>query len=158
MNNHYLFSALSSTADCLEAMIGRIEPERLGIATHPGRFSPTEVVAHMADWEKRWLDRMRRAKESPGVKVEVWDEGELAEQLGYAKMDARDRLTSFRASRERTLSFLRALSSEDWNLHFEHPENGRMSIEDQAAMMLGHDHYHLDQLSEVVSGQAVGTW
>lgn len=150
MNNTYLWEGLPVTASVLRTFMERIDQAAIDRPTHPYRFSPREVIAHMADWEPLLLDRMKKAAASPGAAVEAYDEGELAERNAYANLDWRKGLDAFENSRKETIAFLKGLASEDYDKHFVHPERGDVTIEDQAAMLLGHDQYHLDQLSEVM--------
>ena len=150
MNNTYLWEGLPVTALAMRTFMERMEPAAIDRPTHTDRFSPREVVAHMADWEPRLLDRMKTAASSPGSRVEAYDEGELAVQNAYDKSDWRDQLNLFEKSRLETIAFLKGLTNEHFDKKFVHPERGDVTIEDQAAMMLGHDLYHLDQLSEVL--------
>jgi len=150
MNNTYLWEGLPVTASVMRTFMERVDQAAIDRPTHTDRFSPREVVAHMADWEPRLLERMKIASSSPGCKIEAYDEGELAVQNAYDKSDWRAQLHTFESARKETIAFLKGLSSEDYDKKFVHPERGEVTIEDQAAMLLGHDQYHLDQLSEMM--------
>ena len=150
MNNTYLLEGLPVAASVMRTFMERMNAAVVDRPTHPDRFSPREVVAHMADWEPRLLARMKAAAGAPGSRVEAYDEGELAVRNAYDKSDWRAQLDVFDNARKETISFLKGLTNEDFDKKFVHPERGEVSIEDQAAMMLGHDQYHLDQLSEVM--------
>lgn len=151
MNNTYLWEGLPVTASVMRTFMDGMDASAIDRPTHPDRFSPREVIAHMADWEPRLLDRMKKAASSPGSRVEAYDEGELAVANSYDRSDWREQLDLFEKSRLETISFLKSLANEDYDKKFVHPERGEVTIEDQAAMMLGHDQYHLDQLSEVLA-------
>jgi len=155
MNNTYLWEGLPITASVMRTFMDRMDAAAIDRPTHPDRFSPREVVAHMADWEPRLLERMKKAASSPGSRVEAYDEGELAVTNYYDRSDWREQISIFEESRNETIAFLKELTSEDFDKKFVHPERGEVSIEDQAAMMLGHDQYHLDQLSEVLEKSPV---
>jgi hypothetical protein len=155
MNNAYLLQGLESTSRVLTLLLNRLDVNATDIATGPGRFSPREVIAHLADWEPIFLARMRKAIGQPGIAVEAFDEGELAQTNRYAEKDWQEELVRFDRARRETIAFLRELSPDQWDVAFLHPENGPMTIDDQAAMLLGHDHYHLEQLSEVLDRQFV---
>ncbi|MCC2671855.1 MAG: hypothetical protein K0Q72_4326, partial [Armatimonadetes bacterium] len=47
-----------------------------------------------------------------------------------------------------TAEWLRTLREEDWSRQVRHPERGPQSAEDLANALLGHDLYHIEQLSE----------
>lgn len=147
MNNAYLFEGLPAGPQTVRILMEGLPAENLDNPTHPGRFSPREVVAHLADWEPRLAARIRSAIESQGVAVDVWDEGELAIENGYAQSDWRSEVERFCEAREETIRMLRSLDAESFQRTFRHPERGLMTIEDQAAFLLGHDLYHIEQLA-----------
>lgn len=151
MNNPYLINSLRDGIEALEVLVRLLHADRLDIPTGKDRFSPRAVVAHMADWEPRLRARLEGAKAQPGVPVLVWDEGELALENRYDESDLDEQIGLLKAEREKTISFLQSLGAEDWNLPFQHPEYGRLTIEDQASFFLGHDAYHLEQLSSVLA-------
>jgi len=137
-------------------MFGSIRPDSL-----PGKWSPREVVAHLADWEPILRGRLETAYQTPGASVQgidEWVRGEevgygwvRGEEVGYGRMDLEDALAVFRSERARTLAFLEGLSEDDFGRDFVHSELGRMTIREYASNMLGHDVFHLEQLSRSVT-------
>jgi hypothetical protein len=113
----------------------------------PERFSVREVLAHLADWESIFLERMRTAYTTPGIPIEGMDEGERAIAQNYAASDVIEQLELFEARRSKTVSFLRGLAPTDWQKAYSHSERGEVRIEDQANFLLGHDLYHIEQIS-----------
>ncbi len=151
MNNAYLLEGLESGPKTLEILLNRIPEEAMDRPTHPDRFTPREVAAHLADWEPRLRGRIQTALDHPDAEVPVWDEGELAEENRYGESDWRKELDRFRSERAETIRLLKSLKPEEFGRTFRHPERGLMKIEDQAAFFLGHDLYHASQLSSVAS-------
>lgn len=154
----YLLPALEKSPDAIGAIVRRIAVARLGLPTGEGRFSPKEVVAHLADWEPIFLSRMQAARTNPGTTVEVFDEGERAVTQRYSETNLEEQLRAFRSARDRTVAWLKSLSDESWQNAIEHPERGRMTIEDIANMLVGHDMYHVEQLAATLEADTVGTW
>lgn len=104
----------------------------------------------MADWEPIFYARMVQAVAEPGSVLQVWDEGERAEQMGYAEMDHASCMEAFRRSRGETVAWLEALPEHEWSKSALHPERGTLTVTDMAVTMLGHDVYHIKQLLDVV--------
>jgi uncharacterized damage-inducible protein DinB len=140
--------ALEHTPVTLRRILDDVRPERQTERVAEDRFTLLEMVAHLADWEDLFLDRMRLANEKPGSPVEVYDEGARATEKRYAERDLQHELDVFENRRRDTLDFLRGLSAEDWQKTFVHPERGTMTIQDQVTMLLGHDLYHLEQATQ----------
>lgn len=140
--------AIEFTPAALRQVVDCVPPERFPLQLSPDRFSLTEMVAHLADWETLFLDRMVLALETPGATIETYDEGARAVEKEYSTRNLQHELDVFENRRRDTLSFLKDLSDEQLSQTFIHPERGTMSIKDQLMMLLGHDIYHLEQATQ----------
>lgn len=145
--NSYLFPALEKAPAAFAMIAKQIRADRMDVPTHPDRFTPRQVFAHMADWEPILRDeRLREAVRSPGCEVNAYDEGERAAERDYDSLDPEGQLALWADEREKTITFLRGLTPEQWTSEMHHPERGRMTVTDLANAMIGHDMYHVEQL------------
>lgn len=110
--------------------------------TDPDRFSPREALAHLADWEPIWVERMSRIINEDLPKIKSIDEGELAVLHDYAGSSPTESLQKFRAGRERVVALLESLSEPQWHRQGDREGVGPMSLFEMAAMITGHDGYH----------------
>lgn len=156
--NPYLMHGLSAGPKGIRALMREIHPSKLDVPTHDGRFSPREVVAHLADWEPILLERMKQTKAQPGSTLVPYDEVARAVERKYGESDWQVEADRFVALREETRRWLEGLSAEDWQLTATHQERGPQTLYDQANLLLGHDLYHIAQLAEVLEQEIVGTW
>ena len=145
--NPYLKPTLELGPIVVERLIRWIPSERWDEALEEGRFTPREVIAHLADWEPILRGRIQTALEKPGATIEVWDEDMMAREHHYEMSDPAEQCALFTRERSATASLLRSLGTEAWGQTVEHPERGTLSVEDQANLILGHDLYHIEQLS-----------
>jgi uncharacterized damage-inducible protein DinB len=153
---HVLGLERSSGALVLSAEL--VTPSRRRIPTGEGRFSPLEVLAHLADWEPIFAGRIRQAIENPGSEIVPQDESERAINGKYSEQQWEAVLAQFRHERKRTLAFVESLTPEQWNASLVHPEEGDMTVMALVLNLIGHDAYHLEQLLGLHSEDAVGTW
>jgi hypothetical protein len=144
--NPYLLPSIELGPVVVKRLIGQIDPERYDEAL-PGRFSPREAVAHLADWEPILLERMKAGVAEPGVQIEAYNEGDLAEKKRYRELELAEQLEAFTRARAETAAFLRERSDKDWTKTVLHPERGALTLADQANMLLGHDLYHIEHLT-----------
>ena len=144
--NAYLIRALTFGPEILGELIHRISPEKVDTKADPARFSPREVIAHMADWEPIFLGRLQQAVNEPGSTIIGIDEGVRSIEVGYATKDIKESIAGFRANRAKTLEFLNSLTKEQWTSKFLHSELGEISVYDYANTMGSHDVYHIEQL------------
>jgi uncharacterized damage-inducible protein DinB len=147
MASHYYFQ-ISNTPVTLTRIIDCVRPERYDEALEEGRFTLREVIAHMADWEETVLDRITKAVEYPGSTIEPFDEEARAVQHHYKDKDVHHELEVFENRRRDTVSYLLGLAEDDWNKTMVHPELGTRTVLEHVQMVVGHDMYHVHQLSQ----------
>lgn len=148
----YIIHGLRATPEILRKLLELIPLDQIDMPTHPDRFSPREVVAHLADWEAILRDeRMARAVREPGCVIAPYDESIRAIEQGYSTSDISIQLARFAAERARTVAFIESLTEEQRQIEFMHPERGPTTVGEHAAGMLGHDVYHIEQLMDVLS-------
>ena len=144
----YLFTGLQLSPPIFGRLIEAIPRNRLDEARVPDRFTPREVIAHLAEWEPIMRDRVRAAVVTPGSTVAVYDEDQMALDSRYSESDPGVQLRIFTEERQKTIEYFRGLTQEDLTGHAFHPERGRQTAEDFANTFLGHDLYHIEQLTE----------
>lgn len=142
----------------IRVLMRELHPSKLDQPTHEGRFTPREIIAHLADWEPILLTRMQQTKNQPGSTIVAYDEGELAIEHKYSEKDWNTEANRYIALRTETKKWLETLTPGDWKLSATHTERGPMTLEDQANLLLGHDLYHIEQLSDLFEREVVGTW
>lgn len=147
----YLIKGASLGPAAIRNLVEAIPDSEYDNPTGEDRFSVREVIAHLADWEVLFRRRMEDALETPGIAIEVYDEGDRAIELKYAETDLADQLNRFVVERSKTVALLSPLTPEQLRIQYRHPKHGLMAIEDQANMLIGHDMYHAEQLSEVLA-------
>lgn len=145
--NPYLLSALEHSPAIVRRVWSCIPGAQWDTAVEEGRFTPREVIAHLADWEPIMRDRIRQAVEQPGSTLQVFDEVEMAQINDYAHTDPDAQGQLWARERALTARFVSGLAAEDWSKSALHPERGVLCAEDLANLILGHDLYHIAQLT-----------
>jgi uncharacterized damage-inducible protein DinB len=114
----------------------------------PERFTLREMVAHLADMEEIWLQRVDAIVQTPGTTLAGKDPDDLAQQNGYENLDPFDSLNRYSQGRNALISRLEQLPIEQWTLAGQHTDFGEFSILQVAQFSIGHDGYHLCQTIE----------
>ena len=135
-----------------------IPPERMNQRRDPERFTPRQVIAHLADWESVFRERMVGTIQGKPYEIKTFDEGQRAIDNAYHTIDVSQSLERFSSERLKTLSFIELLPAEAWNEMALHPEYGAITVMDQVQNLTAHDVYHIDQLLEYLKEETVGTW
>lgn len=148
----YLIPGLRLTPQAVVNLVRAIPPGRWDQAVEPGRFTLREAIAHLADWEPIFRERIQAGLEQDGATILGMDEEVRAIEQGYRDWDVLETLERFAREREATIRMLEGLTSAQWDRKVIHNERGEMSTRDQANLILGHDLYHLEHLTQYLAG------
>lgn len=154
----YLISGPRDSMRVLERLVRRIPASRYDERLSPDRFTLRGVVAHLADWEPIFLERMQGAVAQDGFVITPLDESARAVELNYAGQSVDASLARFCAAREATLAWAEQLSEVQLHHRAQHPERGTLLVSELLGMLAGHDAYHLLQITEYLEQESVGTW
>lgn len=147
----YLFIGLRVGPRALADLVRRIPQDKWDTPTHEGRFTPREVIAHMADWEPIFQQRIQQTLDQPGSTVVGIDEIARAEEMKYQDWDMEKSIEKFATEREKTVNMLQALTKDQFAISGVHNEKGVLTVDDHANMLLGHDLYHIEQLLDCMN-------
>src|SRR5262249_18405679 len=140
----------AATAKRLEQLLAGVPAARLRKRPAPGKWSVSEIVAHLADAEIVGAFRMRLILGSPGVAIAAYDPDTWNTSGHYDARDPRKSVEQFRVLRAGNLALLESLTPEQWRHDGVHSERGRESIELMARMFAGHDINHLRQVEAIL--------
>jgi hypothetical protein len=133
----------------LQQLIKPLDKKQLAKRPEPGKWSITEIVAHLADTELVGGWRMRLILGNDGAPLQPFDQDVWAETLGYSKRDANISLETFRVLREANLAMLKSLPKSLWENYGMHQERGKETIAHIVRMFAGHDLNHLVQVERI---------
>ncbi len=109
------------------------------------RFSPREMVAHLADWEEVFLTRLMDTRDDDAPVLQGLDEGQVAMDHDYAHADPAECLHRYETGRAAIVFLLGGLSPNQWERVGDHTELGPITLETQAVLIAAHDGYHRRQ-------------
>ena len=145
---NYLMGALEGAPDIFEYILAGVSLEEIDRRPDPERFTIREIMAHLAEWEPIFLERMRRIRNENEPVLPNIDEGQLAIDHDYAHKDLAEQIRLFRAGRAQNVAFLNSLQPSDWQRTGKRPEIGVVTIEAIATLMPLHDAYHIRQICQ----------
>jgi hypothetical protein len=141
----------AATAQKLAKLMKRASPARLRKRPAPEKWSPAEIIAHLADVEIVIGWRVRSILGAPGTPIQAFDQDAWVTTGHYAKRDTRKSLEQFRVLRDTNLALYKTLSPEQWKHHGMHSERGEETLEKIVRMMAGHDVNHLEQIERILA-------
>ncbi len=142
---------LSETASRLHGLAHAIGATRIEQPAAPGKWSPREILIHLADCEIAFAFRYRQGLGEENHVVQPFDQDLWAKR--YSAYDAHQALQTFAVLRNWNLTLVRSLGPEQMSKPVRHPERGEMIFRELLETAAGHDINHLRQL-EAIAGQS----
>ena len=127
-----------------EALAGASDAE-LDARPAPGKWTPREIVHHLADSEMTSAIRLRLLVTGPKAAITGYDQEAFARSLYYDRPIAHS-LDAFRAARATTGDLLDRLSEADWQQEGTHSEIGRYTVDKWLEIYAVHAHEHARQI------------
>src|SRR5712692_6715998 len=140
----------AATAKKLERLIKGVPTSKLRKGPAAGKWSASEIVAHLGDAEIVTGFRIRLILGAPGTPIAAYDQDSWVTSGHYEKRDPRKSVEQFRVIREANLALLKSLTPEQWKQYGMHAERGRETIEHIVRMTAGHDINHLQQIERTL--------
>ena len=116
----------------------------------PGKWSLTEVFAHITDAEIAFGWRMRIMLTQENPPLPGFDQGKWLTRFDYANADPTQALHTFIALRTWNLNVWRSVAPEDLARMGMHAERGPESIDRVRRMTAGHDLRHRRQIDRIL--------
>jgi uncharacterized damage-inducible protein DinB len=147
MEGHEPMKVQRSTADKLEKFIRGIPRKKLDRRPAPGKWSVTEILAHLAETELVIGYRLRMILNTNGTPIQAFDQDAWAKTSNYAKQDPKKSIAVFRTLRSENLALLKSIPKEKWENYGMHAERGKETIARIFQLIAGHDLNHLGQIA-----------
>ncbi|HET6484893.1 MAG TPA: DinB family protein [Spirochaetia bacterium] len=144
---------LVSSPRKISALVKGATKRQMGKRPAPGKWSVTEILAHLADVEIVQGFRVRLMLASNGVPIQGFDQDTWAGEFGYAKQDPAASLKAYLVNRERNVRLMKSLTPEQWSRYGIHSERGKETVFRVAELMAGHDINHLRQIRSNLKGK-----
>jgi len=93
----------------------------------PGKWSPREIVHHLADSEMTSAIRLRRLLAEDNAEIVGYDQDEFVRKLHYDR-PIEASLEAFRWARVSTAEILDRLTEDEWTRSGTHSESGAYSV------------------------------
>ncbi len=147
------FDVLRSTPSALLRLVAGAPHRRLAARPEPGKWSPVEILGHLADGEIVWGYRIRKILEEPGGPILPMEQDRWVAECRYAEARPAEALGAFTALRRWNLALFSRIGPAGLRRAGEHGSFGRLSIGKIARMLAGHDRNHLRRLREILRGR-----
>jgi uncharacterized damage-inducible protein DinB len=116
----------------------------------PGKWSVTEILAHLAEDELSSSWRYRQMLEHNRPQLLGFDQEIWARIGDYASWKPQEALEMFRLLREANLRMFAQLSPAQWERHGVHAERGPLTVRELCHHMASHDVNHIEQVRKIL--------
>lgn len=143
--------------ELLRASVEGLTAEQIRTPAPPGRWSPLEVVCHIADFETIYADRIKRVLAEHEPLLPSGDPELFAASLSYPGRDMEEELTLIAAQRGQLERILRTHPAADFERLGRHSVDGPVSILKLLKSVGNHVPHHVDFLQKkrpVLLGEA----
>jgi len=144
-----LETILASTSHEIANKLQMIGPDRTTESPAPGKWSPAEIVCHLADCEIAFAFRLRQTLAEDHHVLQPFDQDKWA--APYKGIPAKEALTVFIALRNWNLVLINKALPTSSAKPVTHPERGAMTFQTIVETMAGHDLNHLAQLKRIAT-------
>ena len=141
---------IASTPARLAELLNSLGAEGTEKSPAPGKWSPREILCHLADCEIVFAFRIRQTLAEPHHVIQPFDQDVWA--ANYAAYDAPSALAVFTGVRNFNVKLIASLPAEAFSKPVSHPERGAMTLEAIVETMGGHDLNHLGQIEKIAAG------
>jgi hypothetical protein len=142
-----LEAILAETGARLASLLAAIGPEKAAVPPAPGKWSPAEIVCHLADCEIVFAFRLRQTIAEDAPVIQPFDQDKWA--ATYPGVSAEQALQVFNAVRGWNLRLIVSALPASAGRPVTHPERGTMTFLTLVETMAGHDLNHLGQLQRL---------
>jgi hypothetical protein len=145
-------TVLPATPSRLKNLARIIGPGHITEPAAPGKWSPREILCHLADCEIAFAFRLRQTLAEDGHVIQPFDQEKWA--APYSGIDANEALAMFSLLRRWNLLLIESALPAHANKAVTHPERGAMTFSTIVETMAGHDLNHLGQLERIAAASA----
>jgi len=141
---------LAQTASTLADTVRKHSAPVLRTRPYEGKWTPNEVIGHLADseWVYGYRLRLILCEDNPtilGMNQDLWVTGQR-----HNEREPSELVDMFRTMREFNLALWKRMSPSDLKRTGQHNERGPESLGVLLRMLAGHDLSHLDQLARYI--------
>ena len=134
----------SSGPALLRESVRGLNAEQVRLAAPPGRWSPLEVVCHIADFELVYADRMKRVVAEDRPTLFGGDPDQFAAKLAYGQRDLEEELAVIDSVRKHVVRFLQTLDATAFDREGIHSTDGPISLATLLKRIAGHIPHHVE--------------
>ncbi len=133
----------------LRAAVNGLSEAQLETPYREGGWTVRQLVHHVVDSHMNSYIRMRLALTEDWPTIKPYDEKLWAQLFDASTAPVELSLNLIAALHARWVLLLRSLTDEQWQRGYVHPENGRQTLAEAAALYAWHSRHHVAHITEL---------
>lgn len=147
MDHNIIFSELARNKETFKGLLNGIEEPFYRWRTQPEKWNLLDIVCHLYDEEREdFRARVKSVLENPDKPLTPINPVAWVNERQYSEQNYQTKLADFLSEREKSVKWLKSLTSPQWDNQYEHPSLGPMSAQLFLANWLAHDYLHIRQI------------
>jgi hypothetical protein len=142
-------TSLAALPEKLHAAVDGLGAQQLDTPYREGGWTVRQLVHHVADSHMNSYVRMRLALTEDWPTIKPYNEQLWAQLSDASTAPAELSLNLLTALHQRWVLLLGSLSEEQWQRGYTHPENGRQTLAEAAALYAWHSRHHVAHITEL---------
>lgn len=146
---HRAIDAIEATPAKLREAVRGLSGEQLDTPYRPGGWTVRQVIHHLPDSHINSYVRFKLALTEDAPLVKPYDEKQWADLEDTKRTPVETSLVLLDALHARFVNLLRAMTREDFQRTFRHPELGIVTLERNVALYAWHGPHHVAQIASL---------
>lgn len=134
---------IEAASGLLRRLVEAASDAQLDTPYRPGGWTARQVIHHMADSHMNAYVRLRLALTEDEPVIKPYAEDRWAELVDAREAEIGPSLDILDGLHRRWGMLLLSLTNEQWTRAFQHPEMGRVRIDQQTALYAWHSRHHI---------------
>ena len=139
--------------DFLDQSMRGVSVETVSEPRVEGKWSALENLAHLARYQEIFLERVEKILSQSSPTFPIYRAEQDAQWEAWKRLAYKEVLAKLTESREKILSRLKSLSTEDYERTGVHPRFGEMTLAMWVEFFLVHEGHHLYAVLQQVRGR-----
>jgi hypothetical protein len=144
-------AAIAAAPAELRSAVDGLTPEQLETPYRPGGWTVRQVVHHLPDSHLNAYIRHRLTLTEDRPTIKPYQQHLWAELFDARNAPIEASLALFEGLHARWTMLLSSLAPADFRREFQHPESGRMVLEENLAMYAWHGRHHIAQINSATN-------
>ena len=146
-------AAIEALPSWLDVLMQNLDAPALHAPYRPGGWSINQIVHHLANSHLNAFVRMKLALTEDSPEIKPYDQDRWAETPEIGTEPVNVSITLLHALHRRWCALMRALTPEQWERTYYHPEYRKtVPLWELCALYAWHGRHHMEQVRGVVAG------